>query len=656
MLTAGIDIGSRSSKAVIVANRKLISYAISLETHLSVSDRGLLVFEEALKGTPYSRQDVESICATGYGRICAPYADTTVTEITCHAKGMHTLVPSVRTLIDIGGQDSKVIKLNSNGEIIDFTMNDRCAAGTGKFLEITAKAMNLSLDAFSTLFFESKNPKPVSSMCTVFAESEVISLLADNVAPKDIVAGLVQAVARRVGNMATRLGIVEDLVFSGGVAKNKGVRRALETVTGHKFRDFNFDPQLVGAFGAAILAQEEKKPSFKKKVRTLLSIDNLHRLLEERPGEITALREQGRKTVGYFCSYVPEEILHALDFIPLRLARGGNVDVANAGNAYLTANACPYAASCVGFKEKNQDFYFAHTDIVADATSCYQMKRVLEVWEHYFNAKVINIGLPRTFYEPSGPEYFKITLTHFVDELEQIGGKKLSQESLAASVRLFNDIRDAQRTAYRLLRTNQVGWSELIQFIQAGFVLDRVKYLEVLQQFVEEASSTIAPLNESLDVPSIRILLAGSMIAPGDQKLAGILDELGLAISMDELCAGSRGTYRHIKHASIEDIAYTYLANVPCGAFPYPDSRADPRLNHLEQLIQQYSIQGVLYYTLRFCDAYSFKAKQIETLCQKIGIPLLHLHTDYAASDKGQLTTRIEAFKEAISSKTEKAA
>ncbi len=650
MLTAGVDIGSRSSKAIILKDGEVVGSGLNLASHVSVAERGLEVLATALKDTPYSQEDLDFVVATGYGRISAPYADNTITEITCHAKGMHSLVPSVRTIIDIGGQDSKVIKLNEAGEVVDFAMNDRCAAGTGKFLEVTAKAMKLSLEDFSKLYFDSTTPKSISSMCTVFAESEVVSLLADNIPSKDIVAGLIQAVARRVGTMAKRLGVVEDFLFTGGVAKNLGVRKALESATGHNFISFEFDPQLVGALGAAVLAGEQNEAdSVKKKARTLQSTARLHILLEERPEEIVSLRKEGKKTVGFFCAYVPEEIIHALDLVPLRLIRGGSSEASNAGNAYLSSNACPYAASCVGLKEEGKDFYFSNADVIADAPSCYQMKRVMEVWEEYFDAKVIHIGLPRTFYEPKGVRFFAVNLEHFVKELEEVSGNKLTEERLRKSVNLFNDIREKQKKLYELLRIGKVAWSEVIQFMHGGLILDSSAYLELLKELITELEADKTYKTEQ----PIRILLTGSMLAPGDHKLLEILDELGIECAMDELCAGSRGTFREVKDISVEGLAESYLDNVPCGAFPYPYPDKDPRQLHLEKLIQDYRIQGVMHYTLRFCDAYSYKAKSMREMCERANIPILHLHSDYSKSDKGQLKTRVEAFKESIQKQLE---
>lgn len=254
MITAGVDIGSRTTKAVIIeGENKILADAIEL-TGIRPARTGQMVLDQACKKADLSRQDISRIVVTGYGRVSADFADKAVTEITCHAKGVHFLNPSVCTIIDIGGQDSKVIKLDKRGKVADFAMNDRCAAGTGKFLELTARALGTDLESFGELYGKAENPCSISSVCTVFAESEVVSLLAEGVALENIVAGLHRAIAKRVGIMALRLGMEEEVAFTGGVAKNTGVVKALEEELMIEFQSLSFNPQLTGALGAAILA------------------------------------------------------------------------------------------------------------------------------------------------------------------------------------------------------------------------------------------------------------------------------------------------------------------------------------------------------------------------------------------------------------------
>lgn len=256
LITAGVDIGSRTSKAVVIAeDDRLLGEAI-IDTDVIPAQGGQNVLTLALCAATLDRMEISAVVATGYGRVRADFADKTVTEISCHAKGAHSIDNKLRTIIDIGGQDSKVIKVDEFGRVVDFAMNDRCAAGTGKFLEVMSRALGSDLAEFAKLYFESHAPCAISSMCTVFAESEVISLLAEGNRREDIIGGLHKAVAGRVANMALRLGIEEKIGFTGGVAKNKGMASALELEMKTKFCNLHFNPQLIGALGAAIIARE----------------------------------------------------------------------------------------------------------------------------------------------------------------------------------------------------------------------------------------------------------------------------------------------------------------------------------------------------------------------------------------------------------------
>jgi (R)-2-hydroxyacyl-CoA dehydratese activating ATPase len=255
LLFAGIDVGSLSTKAVLISADGIASHCI-MQTGANPRMSGEKAFENALTAAASDKDHVAYIVGTGYGRVNLPFARRTVTELTCHAKGAHYLNPQVRTVIDIGGQDSKVIQVDAMGNMVDFVMNDKCAAGTGRFLEVMAKALELSLDEIAGCALQSRNPCSISSTCAVFAESEIISLLALGHAKDDIAAGLHMGVAQRVGNMAKRLGLNSEVAFVGGVAKNIGARKALESFLEIQFVPEILDPQLNGALGAALLAGE----------------------------------------------------------------------------------------------------------------------------------------------------------------------------------------------------------------------------------------------------------------------------------------------------------------------------------------------------------------------------------------------------------------
>lgn len=255
MAYAGVDIGAQSAKAVILNGGGIAGYAI-LPTGSDVARVSDRVLKQALKKCGLTASELERVVATGYGRMAATFANSTVTEITCHAEGASFLAPGARTVIDIGGQDSKVIRVDDKGRVLDFVMNDKCAAGTGRFLEVIAMVLKLKLADLGDISLSSKDSARISSVCTIFAESEVVSLRAEGKLTEDIIAGVHYSVARRVVAMGSRLGYQRPIVFSGGVAKNIGVRRAIEQELGMEIT-IPEEPQIVGAVGAALIAARQ---------------------------------------------------------------------------------------------------------------------------------------------------------------------------------------------------------------------------------------------------------------------------------------------------------------------------------------------------------------------------------------------------------------
>jgi predicted CoA-substrate-specific enzyme activase len=208
-----------------------------------------------LKKNGINKQDVAAIVATGYGRSAVSIADTTITEITCHAVGVHHLVPEAMTVIDIGGQDSKLLRLDTHGRVRDFTMNDRCAAGTGRFLEIVAERLGVELKSLGDMAAKSRDPAAISSMCVVFAETEITGLLASGTASEDIVAGIQTSIAARIISMAGR-SAEPPIIFTGGVAMVSGMADAMQAALGQTVT-VSPDPQMTGALGAAIMASKQ---------------------------------------------------------------------------------------------------------------------------------------------------------------------------------------------------------------------------------------------------------------------------------------------------------------------------------------------------------------------------------------------------------------
>lgn len=252
MITAGIDVGSTTTKAVIYQKGALVSWAI-IPTGWSPREAGKEVLAKAIKNAGIDGSTIERIIGTGYGRISLDFIDKAVTEITCHAKGANYYFPNNRLVIDIGGQDSKAIHVSEQGKVLDFIMNDKCAAGTGRFLQVTINSLGLEFDELNQL--PSSEPVAINSMCTVFAESEVISLLAAGTSKESIVAGLYHSVARRVATMAGSLKVPGGVTFTGGVAQSPLMLEMLLKELQVKVAVAP-QPQLTGALGAAILGSE----------------------------------------------------------------------------------------------------------------------------------------------------------------------------------------------------------------------------------------------------------------------------------------------------------------------------------------------------------------------------------------------------------------
>jgi predicted CoA-substrate-specific enzyme activase len=256
MLTAGIDVGSATAKAVILQDDKILGYSIMPTGAESVESARKVLNEALLKAGSISLSDIQWIVATGYGRVIVSFAKETVTELSCHARGANWLFPSVRTILDMGGQDCKAIKCDGQGRLLNFTMNDKCAAGTGRFFEIIARVMDLPLGELGKLSLETDNEVRISSTCAVFGKSEVASLIRQGRAKPDILGGVHSAVTERVTTLLRRVGITADLAITGGIARNTGIVQRVEKRVGLKAL-IPEEPQVVGALGAALFARDK---------------------------------------------------------------------------------------------------------------------------------------------------------------------------------------------------------------------------------------------------------------------------------------------------------------------------------------------------------------------------------------------------------------
>ncbi|MCL5286670.1 MAG: acyl-CoA dehydratase activase [Acidobacteria bacterium] len=255
MLVAGVDVGSTGTKAALLDENKKVRALALVDTGANVVRAAERAFREALKTAGLEEWDVAYTVGTGYGRYRVPFGDLQVTEISCHAKGACFLFPQTHTILDMGGQDTKAIRVSETAEVKDFSMNDKCAAGTGRFLTAAAQVLNLGLDDLASIASESKKPMKISNVCTVFVEQEIMMHLAKGCAVEDVLAGVHSAIAGRSIALLRRVGLEPEITFTGGVARNRAMVAALEERLQLKL---NVAPesQHIGAIGAALFAWE----------------------------------------------------------------------------------------------------------------------------------------------------------------------------------------------------------------------------------------------------------------------------------------------------------------------------------------------------------------------------------------------------------------
>jgi (R)-2-hydroxyacyl-CoA dehydratese activating ATPase len=255
----GCDVGSTTGKAVIIDEKGSIIASSIVPSEIDPELTSILALDKACASVPDlgSYKDLSYLVGTGYGRNEVPFANENISEISCHAMGTFSCSPNVKTIVDIGGQDVKAISLNGDGSVMEFAMNDKCAAGTGRFFEAMSRIFRMDLEAFSELSLHANRIIPVTAQCSVFAESEVISLLARKNPPEEIAAGIQTAVSKRCFTLLKRIGMKPLVTVTGGCAKNQGLIKSLAKIINMQVTSLPVDPQIIGAFGAAVFARRK---------------------------------------------------------------------------------------------------------------------------------------------------------------------------------------------------------------------------------------------------------------------------------------------------------------------------------------------------------------------------------------------------------------
>lgn len=380
----------------------------------------------------------------------------------------------------------------------------------------------------------------------------------------------------------------------------------------------------------------------------LRTLDKISAALERRPAELEQERASGKKVVGYFCCNVPEELIHALDLIPIRLGKGGDDRLTELGGRYISTNNCAFVRENVGIFADHKDPYVRNLDALAVAATCVQMYRLGEVVEHYFSIKTLSLGVPRNFHTAEGVTYFARAVENFGRSLEEIAGRRLEDGRIRQSVALYESIRSSIRQLYTTVaRPNPpLTWRELFNVIHAGFYLDRADYLRLLRELVTEIGSLPEIEPPSDDRP--RIFLSGSIIAPEDYKLLDIIEQSGGQVVADDLCTGIRPYIDlEVNETTPAGIARAYLTRVPCASLPNLTLEGDHRLRNISHFIRSHKADGMIYHTLRYCDPFTFKSSETKRYLGP-DVPFLEIHTEYASSDLEGIRTRVSAFIELL--------
>ncbi|MFA4957646.1 MAG: 2-hydroxyacyl-CoA dehydratase family protein [Candidatus Methanoperedens sp.] len=385
------------------------------------------------------------------------------------------------------------------------------------------------------------------------------------------------------------------------------------------------------------------------------TLKKIEEAIQERPKELEEAKKRGEKVVGWLGYNIPEEIIHALGLIPVRLGTGGDDRLVEVGARYISTKNCVFTRETVGLFAENKDPYIQKSDLVAVDTTCIQMYIAVEVIKYYFKINPLVLGVPRNFYLPDGQEYFNKELEFFTHKLEDFSGNKLDTNRLAGSIKLYNGIRKAIKELYKYQAADKspIKWREVFDVVHSGFYLDREKYLSLLKELLKELKEKHGlPVIGSLNGDA-RIFLSGSIIPPKDTKLINIIEEVGGRIVGDDLWSGLTPSLNvNIKDPSIKGIADAYVNRIPHASQPYIlNVNTDRRLNNLKQLVHESKGQGVIYHTLRFCDPYTFNANETGAVLKKDSIPLLEIHTEYSGSDFEAIRTRVGAFVELIKNK-----
>jgi benzoyl-CoA reductase/2-hydroxyglutaryl-CoA dehydratase subunit BcrC/BadD/HgdB len=379
-------------------------------------------------------------------------------------------------------------------------------------------------------------------------------------------------------------------------------------------------------------------------------IEILNEKLKVLPEYLEEKKENGSKIIGYFCNYIPEELIKSVDAIPLRLVSGGFPEAMQAGEQYVKSYCCPYIRSCIG-NRANQNQLYEYLDAICVAGTCDGMKNVEEYWRKYFDIPVFSVGVPKVSNRfrtrEHTPQYFKNELTRLKRDIEILTGKKITNKRLKESIRFYNLMRSRMRRLYDYLNigSSQISWREIFRISHIGYLIDRAEFLNEITNILKQLRTMTSSIERN--EKQIRLTLYGSILTLEDTKVLDIVEGSGGKIVADALCTGSRFWRKDVsvEGSLMDGLVDRYLFNIPCAHM----MDFMMRLNYVIAAARESKSQGLIYYNLKSCDTYRSEFREFEEDVKKeLGIPSLLIETEYSPADIGTTRTKIEAFLEML--------
>lgn len=649
----GIDIGSRQAKAVLLNDGNI--YTTIMPTGFYMQETAENLLGELLGQAGLERKDVEFIVGTGYGRVSLDFSDIPyrlITEIACHGKGAHFLAEDIRTIIDIGGQDSKAIQINpENGDVITFAMNDKCAAGTGRFLEKISGVLGLDVTEIGEVSLKADKSIKIDSTCVVFAESEVVSQRARGEKVENIASGIHYAVAKRVTGLLNKVGIESNVLFTGGVSNNIGMKKAFEELLGIKIEESKLNTVFAGALGASVFAAEfarnqavsEKEINVKKDDKDF-SIDlTSFRKEKEREYKEFVNHTSGKSAyVAYTCTYTPLEILASADVAYTRIYTKGTQEEIISAETVTQSMYCDHAKSIIGTFSRESELAKAVEKVYTFYT-CGCMRAAVEALNFLYVPAII-YNLPRKNKDESSLSFLASEIKSFKKDLEQLTGKTISDDTIRENIKKYAKIRSKLLAIaeYRKGSAPLLTSSQYQEIMSGYFTMSPDTLLAELDKLLEQLEKA-EPSNKQ----RIRLLISGGVIAEGDTKLTKIIEELGAEIVVEDNCTGVKALKLKIDYEEddvYEALAKGYLNKAPCSRM----TSREEMISETVDLAREYDVDGVLMYYIKFCPCFGIMEKKYTDTFNRENIPLLIMSGDYSKGDEGQIKTRLEAYLELL--------